>query len=222
MRMSRATLLITLAPLWAALASQAGAQQVCGDDVKLEVAKILNQYADPSSKEALQVQQDLYKKFEYCLKDAAGDGDAAKRLSERACGKVPFVGSLYWEQMPCCGYDPQEQTFACPIEILRDTGYGGAPFPGSYEHVLVCVDYGAGLVPVARDSVHLADNISGAAPIWNFAALPEVFNERFLARHFDSRTYAARAILAWSIAPASCKQPPIWGHAVDFKIRLDP
>lgn len=222
MRISRTMIAITLAPLWAALANQANAQQVCGDDVKLEVAMILSQYDDPTSKEALVVQQELYKKFEYCLQDGATNNPAVTRLQQRACGKVGFVGSLYWEQMPCCGYDPQEQKFACPIEILRDTGYGSAPFPGSYEHVLVCVDYGSGMVPVARDSVHLADNISGVRPIWNFAALPDVFDEKFLSLHFDSRTYRARAILAWSIAPGSCQQTPIWGHAVDFKIRLDP
>ena len=222
MRISRATIAITLAPLWAALAGHANAQKNCGEDVKLEVAETLSKYDDPTSKEALQVQQELYEKYAYCLNDGAADPQAAGRLRERACGKVPFVGSLYWEQMPCCGYDPQEQTFGCPIEILRDSYYGPAQFPGSYEHVLVCVDYGAGLVPVARDTVHLADNISASRPIWNFAALPKVFDERFLALHYNSQMYPARAILSWSIEPATCKQPPIWGHAVDFKIRLDP
>lgn len=222
MRKSRATMAIILAPLWAAFGGHADAQQICGDDVKLEVAKALSEYKDPTSKEATAVQQELYKKFEYCLKAADGNSEAATRLRDRACGKVPFVGSLYWEQMPCCGYDPQEQTFACPIEILRDTGYGAAQFPGSFEHVLVCVDYGAGMVPVARDWVHLADNISAARPIWNFAALPQVYDEKFLSLHYNSQTYRARAILSWNIAPNSCAQPPIWGHAVDFKIRLDP
>jgi hypothetical protein len=213
---------VALALLWAAHATHAAAQEVCGEDVKLQVAKVLSQYQDPTSPEALEAQQALYKEFAYCLQDADPNGKAALRLRDRACGKVPFVGSLYWEQMPCCGYDPQATRFACPIEILQHTGYGAAQFPGSYEHVLVCVDYGSGLVPVARDSVHLADDISGTNPIWNFAALPEVSDEKFLSLHFDSKAYRARAILSWSIAPASCKEPPIWGHAVDFKIRLDP
>jgi len=222
MRTTRSRMGVSVLLLWAAMASGAAAQQVCGNEAKQQVAKVLSQYNDPVSPEALKAQQELYGQFEYCLNQAPNDGAAAKRLSERACGRVPFVGSLAWEQMPCCGYDPQEQRFACPIEILQSTGYGAPQFPGSYEHVLVCVNYGAGLEPVARDWVHLADNVSAAGPNWNFAALPEVFNEKFLALHFDSKTYPARAILAWNIAPQSCKQVPIWGHAVDFKIRLDP
>ncbi|HKP62168.1 MAG TPA: hypothetical protein VJV78_35795 [Polyangiales bacterium] len=222
MRMSRATIAIALTPLWAAaLAGQAAAQEVCGNDVKLEVVNALSKYDDPTSKDALAAQQELYKKLEYCLKEPPKDNQPAARLRARACGKIPFVGSLYWEQMPCCGYDPQEYTFACPIEILRDSGFGAPAYPGSFEHVLVCVDYGAGLVPVARDWVHLADNISGTRPIWNFAALPKVFDQGFLAQHFDNLAYPARAVLSWSIEPADCQQTPIWGHAVDFKIRLD-
>lgn len=222
MRMSRATMAITLATLWATWAGNADAQKICGDDVKAEVVKALAKFEDPTSKEALAVQQDLYKKFEYCVNDAQPNDAAVRRLRQRACGKVPYVGSLFWEQMPCCGYDPQEMTFGCPIEILQDKGYGAAQYPGSYEHVLICVDYGHGLVPVARDWVHLADNMSGTSPIWNFAALPKVFDQGFLAQHFDSRSYYARATLSWMIEPSSCEQPPIWGHALDFKIRLDP
>jgi len=220
---SRAMLTVALtltAAAWTVSANSAQAQQVCGDEVKAEVAKILSQY-EPDSKESLTVQQELYKKYEYCLKDA-NDEEAARRLRERACGKVPFVGSLSWEIMPCCGYDPQERTFACPIEIHRHNGYGAPQFPGSHEHVLVCVDYGAGLVPVARDWVHLADDISGTQPVWNFAALPKTFDRKFLSLQDTSVALPARAILAWELAPQACEQTPIWGHAVDFQIRLDP
>lgn len=213
---------VVLALLWAAQATQAAAQDMCGNEVKQQVVKVLSQYKDQTSAQALEAQQALYKEFAYCLDYNDHDSKAAARLRDRACGKIPYVGSLYWEQMPCCGYDPQEKTFACPIEILQNTGYGPAQFPGSYEHVLVCVDYGSGLVPVARDSVHLADNISGTNPIWNFAALPKVYDDKFLSLHWNSNAYRARAILSWSIAPQSCGQPPIWGHAVDFMIRLDP
>lgn len=221
MRNKQCWLELTLIVSLVCLANAASAQQTCGDEVKYEVAKLLGQFDDPFSNEALSMQQELYKKYAYCINQTASDG-AAEKLRARACGRVPYVGSLKWEQMPCCGYDPQELHFACPIEILRGTGFGAAQLPGSYEHVLVCVDYGSGLVPVARDAVHLADNISAGSPIWNFAALPKVVDEKFILHHFDSETYRARAILAWSIVPQSCTEVPIWGHAVDFQIRLDP
>ena len=104
-----------LALLGAALAQPTAAKEICGNDVKAEIAKILSQFEDPMAPAALETQQELYKKFEYCLKEQQNP-DAVKRLRSRACGRVPFVGSIYWEQMPCCGYDPQEQRFACPID----------------------------------------------------------------------------------------------------------
>ena len=68
------------------------------------------------------------------------------------------LGSLFYEQMPCVGYDPQRRQFAAPIKIKQPFGFGGAPLPGSREYVLHCVADASGmLVPVARDSVHLAN-----------------------------------------------------------------
>lgn len=200
----------------------ASAQELCGAEEKEQVAALLSQFEDPTSDEALKMQKELYEQFYYCLDGAEWDQEGLRKLKAHACGEVSLLGNLGFERMPCCGYDPQERTFGCPIEILRETGFGAAPFPGSNEHVLVCVDLGNGFEPVARDLVHLADNISPAGPVWNFAALPKVFNQAFEARHFDSDTYRARAILSWNLAPLNCTNRPIWGNAIDFKIRLDP
>ena len=73
---------------------------------------------------------------------------------------VSNLGSLFYEEMSCSGYDPQRRQFASPIKIKQTFGFGGAPLPGSREHVLHCVaDAGGMLVPVGRDSVHLANAI---------------------------------------------------------------
>ncbi len=62
--------------------------------------------------------------------------------------------------MSCAGYDPQRRQFASPIKIKQTFGFGGAPLPGSREHVLHCVaDVGGILRPVGHDSVHLANAI---------------------------------------------------------------
>ena len=84
--------------------------------------------------------------------------DAAQECSAR----VSILGSTFYEDMACCGYNPQRGQFACPVRIKQTFGFGPAPFPGSREHVLTCVQQpGGGFVPVARDSVHLADEIWG-------------------------------------------------------------
>ena len=49
------------------------------------------------------------------------------------------LGSLFFEEMSCCGYDPQRRQFACPVKINQPFGFGAAPLPGSREHVLHCV-----------------------------------------------------------------------------------
>ena len=74
--------------------------------------------------------------------------------------------------MSCAGYDPQRRQFAAPIKIKQMFGFGGAPLPGSREYVLHCVaDAGGVLLPVGRDSVHLADAIANQVPTWQFAVI---------------------------------------------------
>ena len=74
--------------------------------------------------------------------------------------KGAILGSLLFEEMSCCGYDPQRRQFACPVKINQTIGFGVAPLPGSREHVLHgSADTTGVLVPVGHDSVHLADAI---------------------------------------------------------------
>ncbi len=51
-------------------------------------------------------------------------------------------GSLFYEEMSCCGYDPQRRSFACPIKVKQNFGFGPFPLTGSLEYVKHCVQDG--------------------------------------------------------------------------------
>ena len=193
---------------------------VCGPEVKRAIAQLLADAGaddDPYSAEALAVQAELYDAYKYCAAD--GTASAAALPDSAYCGKQTYAGSTYYERMRCCGYDPQHQFFACPVEILQSNGYGPAPVPGSFEHVLTCVDRGNGWELAARDNVHLADAVSGQ-PVWNFQVFARA--RRYLSlTELQGQTFRARSILSWGFAPTSCNFQPIWGNVLEYKIRLD-
>lgn len=136
---------------------------------------------------------------------------------------ITNTGSVFYEALTSCGYHPQKKQAACAIEIRQRFGFGGMPGggPGSNEHVLFCVDLGAGLVPINIGSVHLHDERFGVPPRWYFAALIPA-NTALASRPLDGTTYGARAILSWLWAPTNCNFRPVWGNQIDFRIRLDP
>ncbi len=137
--------------------------------------------------------------------------------------------STYYEAMTSCGYHPQRKMAACVIEIRQRFGFGGVPGggPGSLEHVLFCVDLGAGLVPINVGNVHVHDEAFGVPPRWYFAAMIPA-NQALSARPLNGTTYGARTVLSWFFVPpltvAACNggwaRP--WGNRIDFRIRLDP
>jgi hypothetical protein len=207
----------------AALAQSAPA---CGPEVKEEVAKLVASLEGAGDADKVATESAIYKQFQRC-----GEQDAVLAptifstfiAAARECGAaVSNVGSLFYEQMPCVGYDPQRRQFAAPITIKQPFGFGGAPLPGSREHVLHCVaDAGGVLVPVARDSVHLANAIPGPAPTWQFAVIANA-NENLPAIYpMSGQTRRARSILSWALTPTDCNYTPIWGNAVNYRIRLD-
>jgi hypothetical protein len=146
---------------------------------------------------------------------------------------ITNTGSTYYEAMTSCGYHPQKKQAACVIEIRQRFGFAGPPGggPGSFEHVLLCVDLGVGgvvnYVPINIGSVHVHDEAFGVQPRWYFTALIPA-NSVLAGRPLNGQTYAARAILSWAWAPpltaAACNTPwrPVWGNQIDFRIRLDP
>lgn len=194
-------------------------EPVCNDEVKHEIAKILADsptQKKPLSEEAFAFQKEIYAKYAFCAEDAYHQPRVDRR---EFCSPLSAVGNLGYERMPCCGYDPQKRTFACPIRIERSTGFG-APFSGSREYVLTCVDLGAGLEPVALDTVHLSNAVSGAPP-WQFAVLAKA-SPRLSNLPLNGKTLRARSILSWNLAPTDCNYKAYWGHALDYQIRLDP
>ena len=87
------------------------------------------------------MEKQLYAKYQFCAQDAALVPSTFV-VAARECGAtVSNLGSLFYEQMSCAGagYDPQRRQFAAPIPIKQVFGFGGAPLPGSREHVLHCV-----------------------------------------------------------------------------------
>lgn len=207
--------------------AQAQEKPLCGPEIKHEVAKILEDsgyHKNPYSKESIALKNELYEKFSFCADDdyQPNPNDPGGKDSPAWCGTLSFVASTAYERMRCCGYDPQKKQFACPVEITLPYGFGAAHFPGSYEYVLNCVDFGGGFEPVAADRVHLADEIYGVQPIWHFAVIANA-RERLRKQPLQGQTLRARSLLSWNTAPSSCYDNQIvWGNALDYKIRLDP
>jgi len=95
--------------------------------------------------------------------------------------------------------------------------------PGSREHVLHCVADANGVMqPVALDSVHLANAIAGAGgPTWQFAVIANANENLGLVQPMNGATRRAKSILSWGFTPTNCNFTPIWGNALNYRIRLD-
>jgi hypothetical protein len=88
--------------------------------------------------------------------------------------------------------------------------------------VLHCVANAAGvLVPVGHDSVHLANEIFGQQPTWQFAVIANANDNLQTVQPMNGATRRARSILSWALPPNNCNFQPIWGNALNYRIRLD-
>jgi hypothetical protein len=204
------------------LSAQAQQDTVCGPDVKEYVVSFLKEYENASPDKKAAAEEQIYKQFAYCAQDAAKVLPADPfRVAARQCGAgVPILGSIFYEEMPCCGYDPQRRQFACPVKIKQPFGFGGSPLPGSREHVLHCVaDANGVLLPVGNDSVHLSN--SNFQPTWQFAVIAAAKDNLQTVQPMNGQPRRARSILSWQLVPTGCNYQPIWGNALDYVIRLD-
>src|SRR5262245_62117008 len=195
---------------------------ICGPEVKAEVAKAFASVAGLADADQLAFEKELYAKYQFCVADAQ-NVPSTFIAAARECGAaVSNLGSLFYEDLPCAGYDPQRRQFAAPIKIKQTFGFGPAPLPGSREHVLHCVaDANGVLQPVGRDSVHLADAIAGQVPTWQFAVITNAAFNLQTIQPMDGTTRRARSILSWEFTPTDCNYQPIWGNALNYRIRLD-
>ena len=196
---------------------------ICGPEVKTDVAKALSAVADLDDATKARVEAELYSKYQYCAQDGV-QPSASFVAAARECGAiVSNVGSLFFEEMSCAGYDPQRRQFAAPIKIKQTFGFGGTPLPGSREYVLHCVaDPFGTLRPVGHDSVHLSDALPNQVPTWQFAVIANANINLALVQPMSGFTRRARSILSWGFPPnGDCNFQPIWGNALNYRIRLD-
>ncbi|MGY6216353.1 hypothetical protein ACW73L_14435 [Methylolobus aquaticus] len=196
------------------------AAPACGPEIKAEIAKQLNSAANLPEAEQLKLQAQLYEQYQFCAKDDTPPASAFLTAARMCGAAVGYTGSLFYEEMSCCGYDPQRRTFACPVKVKQTFGFGPAPNPGSREYVLNCVADDAGVLrPVGYDSVHLAD--SRLRPTWQFAVVANAVDHLGLVQPMNGGLRRARSILSWDFKPTDCDYKPIWGNWLDYRIRLD-
>src|SRR5437762_3132153 len=83
----------------------------CGAEVKAQLAQALEAVKDAPEGDQLSAETELYVKYEACAQDATLIPSTNFYLAARECSAaVSYVGSLFFEEMPCCGYDPQKRT----------------------------------------------------------------------------------------------------------------
>jgi hypothetical protein len=204
-------------------AALAQSPTACGPEVKEEIVKALASVEGADDAKKLSLEKEIYAKYQSCGAQDAALVPATFIAAARECGAtVSNLGSLFYEEMSCVGYDPQRRQFAAPVTIKQPFGFGGAPLPGSREHVLHCVADPAGtLLPVGRDSVHLANGLDNQRPTWQFAVIADAIQNLQLLYPMNGQTRRARSILSWELTPTDCNYTPIWGNALNYRIRLD-
>ena len=205
------------------LSAQAQSTTACAAGVKEEVAKVVQGTALLSQDEQFRIEAALYDKYKACATIDAANLPLADTfyIAARQCGaKVSYVGSIFYEEMPCCGYDPQRRTFACPVKVKQPFGFGGSPLPGSREFTLHCIADTQGVYrPVGDDSVHLSNSV--LAPSWQFAVVANANDNLPLVQPMNQQARRARSILSWNLRPTGCNYQPIWGNVIDYQVRLD-
>jgi len=203
-------------------AALAQSQTVCGPEVKEEVVKALSAVDQADDAKKMATEKEIYAKYQTCAQDAALVPSTFIAAARECGAAVSNLGSLFYEEMSCVGYDPQRRQFAAPVKIKQTFGFGGAPLPGSREHVLHCVaDPNGTLQPVGRDSVHLANVIDNQGPTWQFAVIASAIQNLQLLQPMNGQTRRAKSILSWGLTPTDCNYTPIWGNALNYRIRLD-
>jgi hypothetical protein len=221
-RVARTLIVFGFAVLGMQSSASAQTTTACGPEIKEAVLRRLASVENAPDAQKVAVQQELYKQYQFCGEDSKLV-PSTFAIAARQCGAtVSNLGSLFYEEMSCAGYDPQRRQFASPIKIKQTFGFGLAPLPGSREYVLHCVaDISGVLRPVGMDSVHLSNAMAGQSPTWQFAVITSATENLHTIQPMNNETRKARSILSWALPPTGCNYVPIWGNALNYRIRLD-
>ena len=143
-------------------------------------------------------------------------------MAARECGAPSRISAASTRGNALRGLHPQRRQFAAPVKIKQTFGFGGAPLPGSREDMLHCVADAVGVLrPVGRDSVHLSDALPGNVPTWQFAVVTSATENLATIQPMNNQTRRAKSILSVAAAADQLQMPPIWGNALNYRIRLD-
>jgi hypothetical protein len=216
--------LIAAAVMACSWAAQAQSSPVCGAEIKADISKQLSLSRTQSEQQQLELQAKLYEQFSFCAEDSKNvSADDPFFTAAKQCGaSVTYNGSTYYEEMPCCGYDPQRRSFACPVKVKQTFGFGSTPNPGSREYTLHCVADQAGVfLPVGQDNVHLSNAIAGSRPTWQFGVITNAVDNLQNLQPMNGATRTVRSILSWNLKPTGCDYKPIWGNVIEYRVRTD-
>src|SRR5262245_3382067 len=111
--------------VWLPSPALAQTSSVCGPEIKEEVVKALAAVEDAPEATKLAVQQQLYAKYQKCAEDAKLVPSTFIAAARECGAAVSNLGSLFYEEMSCSGYDPQRRQFASPVKIKQTFGFGG-------------------------------------------------------------------------------------------------
>ena len=213
-------LIASLAIALIAAAAIPATAQICGDAER-------QQYLDGVA--AGLSWEELSDQFAHCAGDLQPgiqpvfkSADATQKVIQKT-----YAGSVYYEQMNGCGYNPQSKEVACDVEVKRKTYYG--PYPsGSQEFVRYCYACNTtSLNPPFFNStflgaVHVTDDKgSGGLPSYFFTASSRTWPGNPCANN-DGKAMTVRAILSWALPVPTCFSNPIWGNQFTFTVRRDP
>ena len=141
----------------------------------------------------------------------------------RQCGAiVSNLGSLFFEEMSCVGYDPQRRQFAAPIKIKQRSASAARRCRAAAS---TCCT--ASPTPTARWSRSpataciSANAIGNQNPTWQFAVIANANQNLQTIYPMNGQTRRAKSILSWALTPTDCNFTPIWGNALNYRIRLD-
>ena len=74
---------------------------------------------------------------------------------------------------------------------------------------------------IRRATRQLANELFGQPPSWQFAVIAAASQNLQLVQPMNGATRRARSILSWGFEPTGCNFVPIWGNALNYRIRLD-